>query len=159
MRVAIRIILVWICFSALICLSLFALQCKSGSEKVNQAVQKTSPPEPREKLLCTLTADVTVNRVSGGFAERGKNCELDPGTYTFKLVNSTVRYGQGQRVSEIVLLRMNMETKDAYLTLNGIGDTKTVNVPTGVSLSVFFAPGEPTYDDQGTATVEVFRRE
>jgi hypothetical protein len=83
-----------------------------------------NPPGP----LYTLIAKVTENRVSGGFADRGKNVELTAGTYTFRLANSTVVYGQGQSISEIVLLRMNIQTNDAYLTLNGIGDTKTVEV-------------------------------
>lgn len=90
-------------------------------------------PEP----LYTLIAKVTENRVSGGFADKGKNVELTAGTYTFRLANSTVVYGQGQKISEIVLLRMNIQTNDAYLTLNGIGDTKTVEVPTNCSFSVF----------------------
>jgi hypothetical protein len=111
----------------------------------------------RPQPFATLTADVTVNSAKGGFADFGKNVELRPGIYTFRLIDSTVRYGEGQKISEIALLRMNIETKDAYLTLNGIGDTKTVHVPVDCTLSIFFVPGEPTYDDSGTATIEITR--
>jgi len=111
----------------------------------------------RPQPFATLTADVTVNSAKGGFAGFGKNAELSPGIYTFRLIGSTVRYGEGQKISEIALLRMNIETKDAYFTLNGIGDTKTVHVPVDCTLSLFFVPGEPTYDDSGTVTVEIKR--
>jgi hypothetical protein len=116
-------------------------------------VAGTQRPQP----FATLTADVTVNSAKGGFADFGKNVELRPGIYTFRLVESTVRYGTQQKISEIALLRMNIETKDAYFTLNGIGDTKTVHVPVNCTLSLFFVPGEPTDDDSGTVKVEISR--
>jgi len=44
------------------------------------------------------------------------------------------------------------------MTLNGIGDEKLLEVNSDeVTFSVFFAPGEPTYDDSGKATVEIYR--
>jgi hypothetical protein len=122
-------------------------------DDLRSLAEKCLHPRP----VATLTADVAVNSATGGFADFGKNIELPAGTYTFRLVDSTVRYGEQQSISEIALLRMNIETKDAYLTLNGIGDTKVVRVPTDCTLSVFFVPGEPTYDDSGSVTVEVFR--
>jgi hypothetical protein len=116
-------------------------------------VERCQQPQP----IATLTADVRVNSAKGGFADFGKNIELSAGTYTFRLVESTVRYGEQQKISEIALLRMNIETKDAYLTLNGIGDAKTVTVPIDCTLSVFFVAGEPTYDDSGSVKVEILR--
>lgn len=112
-----------------------------------------------------LTLNMASDRLSTDPSVAGMEIWLTGGeTYSFELTSSTVQFGAGFNPWEGVFIETgeisapNTPTNDYMMSLNGVGDIKTIDLSNQVGplrAYAFFTPSEPTADDAGSAFLEV----